>query len=207
MLKAPVVFVVDDDLAVRESLRWLVESVDLDVETFESADYFLSDCNPEQPGCLVLDVRMAGMSGLELQTAMKNKGITLPTIIITGHGDVPSAVRAMQQGAIDFLEKPVNDQALLELIQHCVELDARERLVESERRAIREKLSRLTPREKEVLEAVKGGLTNKEMARSLGISPKTIEVHRARVMEKMNAGSVADLVQMIGKLGPSTGLP
>ena len=205
MADAPTVFVIDDDQAVRESLRWLVESVDLDVETYESADGFLASCDPERPGCVVVDVRMAGMSGLDLQVVMKDKGITLPTIIITGYGDVPTAVRAMRQGAVDFLEKPFNDHALLELIQHCVQRDARNRNAEAARRVVSDNLERLTPREKEVLDAVVVGLTNKETARKLDVSPKTIEVHRAHVMEKMKADSLANLVQMIASLTPPKG--
>ncbi len=150
---------------------------------------------------------MSGMSGLDLQEALTNKGVTLPVIVITGYGDVPTAVRAMQQGAVDFLEKPFNDQALLELIQHCIDRDARDREAETARSDIRTKLAKLTPREREVLELIVSGKSNKETARRLGISPKTIEVHRARVMEKMAADSLADLVHMITVLGEDQGNP
>ncbi len=197
MAEAPTVFLVDDDHAVRDSLRWLVETINLDVETYASAKSFLDACDPDRPGCLVLDVRMPGMSGLELQETLIGRGITLPIIVITGYGDVPSAVRAMRQGAVDFLEKPFDDQALLELIQHCVQRDARNRQAEATRREVRKNLAKLTPREREVLDLVVSGNSNKETARCLGVSPKTIEVHRARVMEKMDVTSLAKLAQMI----------
>ena len=146
MAEISTVFIVDDDHAVRDSLRWLVESINLDVETYGSAKSFLDACDPNRPGCLVLDVRMPGMSGLELQDNLIGRGITLPVIVITGYGDVPSAVRAMRQGAVDFLEKPFDDQALLELIQHCVHRDALNRQEEAGRREVRKNLARLTPR-------------------------------------------------------------
>ncbi len=200
MAEAPTVFIVDDDTAVRDSLRWLVETINLDVETYGSATSFLDSCDPNRPGCLVLDVRMPGMSGLELQENLIGRGITLPVIVITGYGDVPSAVRAMRQGAVDFLEKPFDDQALLELIQHCVHRDAQDREADAARREVRKNLARLTPREREVLDLVVAGNSNKETARCLGVSPKTIEVHRARVMEKMAVTSLAKLAQMIATL-------
>jgi RNA polymerase sigma factor (sigma-70 family) len=207
MAEPPTVFVVDDDHAVRESLRWLVESIDLRVETYDSAKAFLANCGPDRPGCLVLDVRMPGMTGLDLQESLESHGITLPVIVITGYGDVPTAVRAMRQNAVDFLEKPFNDLALLELIQHCVERDAENRQAGAARRNIGGKYAKLTPREREVLELVCTGMSNKEVARKLGVSPKTIEVHRARVMEKMGAESFAELVQMAGVIAPNTGNP
>jgi FixJ family two-component response regulator len=207
MAEPPTVFVVDDDHAVRESLRWLVESIDLRVETYDSAKSFLANCGPERPGCLVLDVRMPGMTGLDLQQSLESQGITLPVIVITGYGDVPTAVRAMRQHAVDFLEKPFNDLALLELIQHCVERDALNRQTGAVRRDIGGKFAKLTPREREVLELVCAGMSNKEAARQLGVSPKTIEVHRARVMEKMGAASFAELVQMASVLAPNKGNP
>ncbi len=200
MAETPTVFIIDDDTAVRDSLRWLVETINLDVETYGSAKSFLDSCDPNRPGCLVLDVRMPGMSGLELQENLIGRGITLPVIVITGYGDVPSAVRAMRQGAVDFLEKPFDDQALLELIQHCVHRDALNRQSEATRREVRKNLAKLTPREREVLDLVVAGNSNKETARCLGVSPKTIEVHRARVMEKMAVTSLAKLAQMIATL-------
>lgn len=207
MADAPTVFIVEDDQAVRDSLKWLVESVDLQVEAFDSAKSFLEACDPERPGCLVLDVRMPGMSGVELQKILVEKGVTLPKIIITGYGDVPTAVRAMRQGAVDFLQKPIDEQAMLELIQHCIERDADTRRKSTRRREIKSKIAKLTPREQEVMDLVVVGKSNKEVARALGISPKTVEVHRGRVMEKMRADSLADLVQMTAVLAVHQGKP
>jgi RNA polymerase sigma factor (sigma-70 family) len=207
MPEPPTVFVVDDDKAVRESLRWLIESIDLRVETYDSAKSFLAHCDADRPGCLVLDVRMPGMTGLELQEHLEARGITLPVIVITAYGDVPTAVRAMRQNAVDFLEKPFNDGALLELIQHCIERDAAARRSGALRRGIRGKLAKLTPREREVLALVCAGKSNKEAAQQLGVSPKTIEVHRSRVMDKMEAASFADLVQMVSSLEDGSGKP
>jgi RNA polymerase sigma factor (sigma-70 family) len=191
------VFVVDDDQAMRNSLKWLIESVGVQVESFASADEFLANYRPGRAGCLVLDVRMPGMSGLDLQEYLVDKNIRIPVVIITGHGDVPMAVRAMKSGAIDFIEKPFNDEVLLDAIRRAIAYEEQQRTHESEHLQIKERLSHLTPREHEVMEMVTDGKSNKEIANALGVSAKTIEAHRARVMEKMQAGSLAELVRMV----------
>jgi RNA polymerase sigma factor (sigma-70 family) len=190
------VFVVDDDQAMRSSLQWLIESVGLSVESFASADEFLRSYYPGRAGCLLLDVRMPGMSGLELQDYLNQHQIEIPVIIITGHGDVHMAVRAMKSGAVDFIEKPFNDEMLLDAIRNALTLDDRRREQRSAKAAIAERLEQLTPREYEVMEMVTSGKSNKEIANVLGVSAKTVEAHRARVMEKMQAGSLAELVRM-----------
>lgn len=196
MSDVPTVFVVDDDLAVRKSLRWLLESVDLNVETFESAREFLDKYEPHRPGCVVLDVRMPGMSGLELQDHLRSEGIGIPIIIITGYGDVPMAVRAMKAGAMDFIEKPVCDQVLLEHIHDALEVDQKRRQVRTNSREVTERLQSLTRREAQVMEYVVQGLSSKEIAKKLEVSFKTIEAHRAKIMKKMDAKSVPHLIHM-----------
>ena len=196
MSDSPTVFVLDDDQGVRESLKWLVESHDLAVETYSSAQDFFTACTPGRPGCLVLDIRMPDMGGLEVQKSLTDRGFTLPVIVLTGFGDVPTAVRAMKGGAVEFVEKPFNDQALIELIEQCIERDKRMRSELNQKLVIRERMELLTRREREVMELVSIGKSNKEIARELEISPKTVEVHRSRVMEKMQAGTLAELVQM-----------
>ncbi len=191
------VFVVDDDEAMRNSLAWLIESEGLRVETFESAQSFLAACYPGRGGCLLLDVRMPGMSGLELQEHLRHRQIRLPVIIITGHGDVPMAVRAMKAGAVDFIEKPFDDETLLATIQRALELDAYQRSQQAGRAEIAARLAQLTPREHEVMLMVTDGMSNKEIANELSVSAKTVEAHRARVMEKMEARSLAELVRMV----------
>ena len=195
--RAPVVFIVDDDEAVRGSLRLLLKSVGLIPAALGSAREFLQKYDPAQPGCLVLDVRMPEMSGLELQEQLNFLGAVIPVIFITGHGDVPMAVEAMQAGAFDFLQKPFRDQDLIDRIQRALEKDRTNRAVLAERTAIRQRLESLTPREREVLTMVAGGKPNKIMAADLGVSQRTVEIHRARVMEKMGATSLAQLVRMI----------
>ncbi len=190
------VFVVDDDQAMRSSLQWLIESVGLAVESFASADEFLTSYYPGRAGCLLLDVRMPGMSGLELQEYLNAHEIKIPVIIITGHGDVHMAVRAMKRGAIDFIEKPFNDEVLLDAIRNALNLDERRRGYQAERAELAARLAQLTPREHEVMDMVTEGKSNKEIAKTLGVSAKTVEAHRARVMEKMQAGSLAELVRM-----------
>ncbi len=192
----PTVYIVDDDKAVRDSLRWLIESTKLRVRTYDSAQAFLDDCDPAVPGCLLLDVRMPGMTGLELQESLHARGIRLPVIIITGHGDVQMAVRAMRQGAMDFIEKPFNDQVLLERVREAIEKDLEDRETRQEVDVIRRRLERLTPREREVLSMVVDGKLSKQIAAELGLSEKTIEVHRGHIMSKMHADNVADLVRM-----------
>ena len=191
------VFVVDDDQAMRNSLKWLIESVGMQVESFSSADEFLAQYQPGRGGCLVLDVRMPGMSGLDLQEHLAERNILTPVVIITGHGDVPMAVRAMKGGAIDFIEKPFNDEVLLDAIRRAITYEEQQRSHPSEHLQIQERLSNLTPREHEVMAMVTEGRSNKEIANALGVSAKTIEAHRARVMEKMQAGSLAELVRMV----------
>ena len=190
------VFVVDDDQAMRSSLQWLIESVGLAVESFASADEFLTSYYPGRAGCLLLDVRMPGMSGLELQEYLNAHEIKIPVIIITGHGDVHMAVRAMKRGAIDFIEKPFHDEVLLDAIRNALNLDERRRGYQAERAELAARLAQLTPREHEVMDMVTEGKSNKEIAKTLGVSAKTVEAHRARVMEKMQAGSLAELVRM-----------
>ncbi len=197
-MKTPVetVIVVDDDEAVRSSLRLLMKSVGLAVETYGSAGDFLAAYNAAVPGCLVLDVRMPGMSGLELQEQLNLKGAIIPVIFVTGHGDVPMAVEAMQHGAFDFLQKPFRDQDLLDRIQRAMATDRENRAQLTQKDQIRARLESLTPREREVLQLMTRGRPNKLMAADLGLSQRTIEIHRARVMEKMQAASLAQLVRM-----------
>ncbi len=190
------VFVVDDDDAVRDSMRWLVESIGLPVETYASAREFLETHDPNRPGCLVLDVRMPGMSGLDLQEKLHENGIVIPIIVVTGHGDVPTAVRAIKAGAVEFIEKPVNDQLLLDTIQRCIEKDTEYRQESATRSVIAARYMSLTPREREVMAQVVAGEPNKMIARNLDLSAKTIEAHRAAVMRKMEADSLANLVHM-----------
>jgi len=193
----PTVFVVDDDQAMRTSLQWLIESTGMQVKTFESADAFLSNYYPGRAGCLLLDVRMPGMSGLELQSYLAREGYHLPVIIITGHGDVGMAVKAMRAGAMDFIEKPFHDEDLLRSIQRALEVDQRQRLSRAARADILARVADLTPREHEVMGMVTDGKANREIAVALGVTPKTVEAHRARVMEKMRAESLAELVRMV----------
>ena len=202
-MKAPVetVVVVDDDEAVRASLQLLMKSVGLSVETHGSAAEFLAAYHQAQPGCLVLDVRMPGISGLELQEQLNLKGAIIPVIFVTGHGDVPMAVEAMQHGAFDFLQKPFRDQDLLDRIQRALARDRENRVQLLQKDLIRSRLESLTPREREVLQLMTRGRPNKLMAADLGLSQRTIEIHRARVMEKMHASSLAQLVRMTLELG------
>jgi RNA polymerase sigma factor (sigma-70 family) len=195
-MSKPTVFIVDDDQAVARSLRWLIETVQLGVETFASAQVFFDDYDSSKPGCLVLDVRMPGISGLELQERLAARRINVPIIFITGHGDVQMAVRALQAGAFDFVEKPFNDQDLLDRIQKAIAFDLERRGKEAQRAQLKALFAGLTPREREVLDLVVEGMSNKAIANTLGLSAKTVEVHRAKVMEKMHARSISDLVKM-----------
>lgn len=189
----PTIFVVDDEQPVCDSLRWLLEPLRLNIETYASARDFLSAYDPTRPGCVVLDVRMPRMSGLELQEELSARQIHIPIIIISGHGDIPMAVRAMKAGALDFIEKPFSEQVLLERIEHALALDARQRREEAERETMRERIGALTVREREVLERVVAGKSNKLIAAELAVSTKTVEAHRAKVMEKLGVHSVAEL--------------
>lgn len=189
-----IVFVVDDNASIRDSLRYLLESVNLKVETFESAEIFLKQIDTDHAGCLILDVRMPGMSGLELQSALLSKTTTLPIIILTGHGDVPMAVRAMSQGSFDFLQKPFNGPQLLEKVQAAIAHSQQLLSEKSSRIEIATRYKTLTRREKEVMTMIVAGKANKVIATDMCISLRTVEVHRHRVMEKMLTRSVADLV-------------
>jgi RNA polymerase sigma factor (sigma-70 family) len=196
MSTTPTVFIVDDDPAMRQSLRWLTESVGLQVETFDTAEAFLDTYSPERPGCLVLDVRMPGMSGLDLQTTLVERNVSIPVIIVTGHGEVQSAVRAMKNGAVNFIEKPFSDQDLLDAVRHALDQDAQTRDSADARRQVADRFALLTPRERQVLLLVVNGRANKQIAAELEISQKTVEVHRSHVMQKLQAQSVAELVHM-----------
>lgn len=192
----PQVFVIDDDQAVRESLGLLLRSMGQRASLFDSAQAFLDQYTPEMCGCIVLDIRMPGMSGVELHQRLKTMSCTIPVIFVTGHGDVPMAVEAMHSGAFDFIQKPFRDQELLDRINHALTWDTEHRSEERRRRSVLEKLASLTPREREVLDCVVQGLANKVIAMDLDLSQRTVEIHRARVMEKMGARSLAELVRM-----------
>lgn len=199
------VTVVDDDDAVRDSLRLLLKSVGLPTVAYPSAREYLEAWRPDQPGCLVLDVRMPGMSGLELQQELNRRGAITPVIFISGHGDIPMAVEAIQHGAFDFLQKPFRDQDLIDRVQRALQADRANRDALSQRDLLRDRHASLTPREKEVLLLVTQGKANKVMAGDLGVSQRTVEIHRARVMEKMGAQSLAHLVRMTIDLGLTAG--
>ena len=196
----PIVHVVDDEAAIRDSLAMLLRSVGLASRTWSSAQGFLSGYAPGGPACLIVDVRMPGMSGLELQEALRARADPLPVVIVTGHGDVSMAVRAMKNGAADFLEKPFNDQTLLDTVHRALAAAGGAAggvaAASADRTAVAARLNALTPREREVMELVAEGRPNKVVATRLGLSTRTVEVHRAKVMEKMGARSLADLVRM-----------
>ena len=199
-----IVFVVDDDEGMRQSLKNLTGSVGLRVEAFASAQEFLRSKVIDVPGCLVLDVRLPGLSGLDLQKRIADAGIAIPIIFITGHGDIPMTVRAMKAGAVEFLTKPFRDQDLLDAIQQALERDRIAREQRAEIEELRGRLDSLTPREREVMGLVVAGLLNKQIAGELGTSETTIKIHRHQVMEKMGAGSLAELVRMADRLGIPT---
>jgi RNA polymerase sigma factor (sigma-70 family) len=193
----PTVFVVDDDEEVRGALKLLFESVGLPVICYPSAIDYLDQFDESLPGCLVVDIRMPGMSGLDMQEKLAERPIHPPVIIITGHGDVPMAVRAVQAGAVDFIEKPFRDQILLDSVHRAIEMDAERRGEASRLSEIREHLDQLTPREREVLDLVISGMRNKNISEQLGITLSTVEAHRSRVMEKMRADSLSHLMRMM----------
>ena len=190
------VFVVDDDAAVRDSLRWLMDSVGLRVAEFASGEAFLAAISAQDPGCVVLDLRMPKLGGLEVHQRLRQRGIELPVIVISGHGDVAVAVRALKSGVVDFIEKPFNDQELLDCVQQAMRRDSDQRQQQRRREELMAHYLTLTPRELDVLRLVVEGRANKAISADLGISLKTVETHRARVMEKMAAGSVSELVRM-----------
>ena len=195
------VFVVDDDAAVREALRDLIDSVGLRVELFGSAGEFLQRKLPHLPSCLILDIRLPGKSGFDLQRELAEANISIPIIFITGHGDIPMSVRAMKAGAVEFLAKPFRDQALVDVIQLALERDRATRQREAEIATLRDRFESLTPREREVLPWVVSGLLNKQIADAIGTSEATVKVHRSQLMRKMGAKSLADLVRMADKMG------
>ncbi len=202
MSDAGTVFIVDDDPAVRDSLRWLIESLQHPVETFESAQTFLDAYTGDRPGCLVLDVRLPGMSGLQLQKKLQDDGVDLPVIIITGHGDVPMAVRALQTGAVHFLEKPFRDQEILDCVQETLELAGDRRSTQLQNKQITDRMETLTPRECQIMKDIVTGYTNKNIGKKHDISTKTVEIHRTRVMHKMEAETLPDLVRMVLAIEP-----
>ena len=203
MSSSPVVVVIDDDPSVRSSLKFLISTVGLQVETFDSAESFWQRKPLERPSCLVLDVRLRGLSGLDFQRELAARNIQTPIIFITGHGDIPMSVYAMKKGAVEFLTKPFRDQDLLDAIRVALERDRRRREQENEMVGLRQRFESLTPREREVISMVVLGMLNKQIAGQLGTAENTVKVHRSRAMEKMQAQSVAELVKMMEKLKPS----
>jgi RNA polymerase sigma factor (sigma-70 family) len=200
MMGTPVVFVVDDDPSVRSSLKFLIGTVGLHVETFDSAEAVLQKLSPETAGCLVLDVRLRGLSGLDLQHELAARNCQVPIVFITGHGDIPMSVRAMKAGAIEFLTKPFRDQDLLDAVRIALERDRIRREQKKEITGLQQRLDSLTAREREVIAMVVAGKLNKQIADQLGTSENTIKVHRSKVMEKMQAQSLAELVVMMETL-------
>ncbi len=199
---AAVVFVVDDDAGVRDATRGLLASIGFEVQTFKSASEFLGSKRPEVPACLVLDVRLPGLSGLDLQRELAESGTPIPIVFITGHGDIPMSVQAMKGGAVEFLTKPFRDQQFLDAVQHAIARDRVERKQRAEVAEIRRRYESLTPREREVMARVVAGRLNKQTASELGTSEITVKVHRAQVMRKMRVDSLAALVQLAERLRP-----
>ncbi len=204
---APTVFVIDDDPSVRRAIKRLVESVGLRVEALGSAKEFLRIKVPDVPSCLILDVRLPGISGLELQRELITAGVQIPVIFITSYGDIPMSVRAMKAGAIEFLPKPFRDQDLLDSVQLALKRDKARRQQDAEVKTLRSRLGSLTPREREILPLVVSGLLNKQIASVIGTSEATVKVHRSQLTRKMGAQSLADLVRMAAKIGIATQTP
>jgi len=202
MTGAPVVFVVDDDASVRSSLKFLLSTVGLQAETFDSADSFLHKKHSDVPSCLVLDVRLPGLSGLDFQRELAARNICIPIVFLTGHGDIPMSVRAMKAGAVEFLTKPLRDQDLLDAVRVALDRDRARREQEKEMADLRTRFDSLTSREQEVISKVVAGMLNKQIAAELGTAESTVKVQRSRAMEKMQAGSLADLIKMIQKVQP-----
>src|SRR5262249_35322480 len=200
LTRGPVVFVVDDDPSVRSSLTFLLSTVGLHAESFESADTFLENAPPDVPGCLVLDVRLPGLSGLDFQRELAARNILIPIVFLTGHGDIPMSVRAIKAGAVEFLTKPFRDQDLLDAIRVALDRDRARREQENDIKDIRGRFDSLTSREQEVVSMVVAGMLKKQIAAELGTAESTVKVQRSRAMEKMQAGSLADLIKMIQKV-------
>lgn len=198
----PKIYVVDDDEAIRDSLRWLFESRGYRVETYDSGEAFLAGYKVDSPGCVLLDVRMGGMSGIQLYDKLRTRNFSLPVLFLTGHGDVPMAVEAMKSGAVDFIEKPFNDNKLVDRVEVYVKRNAREREARVQRETVTARLAALTAREREVMEHVLAGKLNKVIADELDISMRTVEVHRSRVMEKMGVRSAVELAQLLSAAEP-----
>jgi two-component system response regulator FixJ len=201
----PVVFIVDDDAAIRRSLRFLIESVGLTVETYPTAEQFLETYDGSRSGCLILDMRMPGMSGLHLQEELAARGALLPIIVVTGYAEVPMAVRALKGGAVDFMEKPFSDQQLLERVREAIDADRRRRRETAEHAEITARFACLTARERDVLAGVIAGKANKFIALELGVGTKTVEAHRAKLMKKLKVDSLADLIRL--SMGVDRGTP
>jgi FixJ family two-component response regulator len=199
-----VIYIIDDDLSVRDAIANLLEAVGLHAQGFGSTEEFLKASRPEVPSCLVLDVMLPGMNGLEFQESLEKRGISIPIIFITAHGDIPMTSRAMKAGAIEFLAKPFQKADLLSSIRHGLESDTARRSHQADISALQSKFDELTPREREVLDLVVTGMINKQIAANLGISEVTVKIHRRQVMQKMDAATLADLVRMADKLKSST---
>lgn len=196
-IEKPIVYLLDDDAAVRDSLEALFSSVGLEARSYSSPELLLRELTSDSVGCLVLDVRLPRMSGLELQELLTDRGIRIPILVISGHADVTSVVRAMRQGAVDFLEKPYNEQILLDRVHACIAMDVERKRNMLHKMELEQRLATLTRRESEVLQAVVKGESSKNIARVLRISPKTVDVHRSKILEKLHARSTADLVRIV----------
>lgn len=195
------VFIVDDDPLILDALKQLIKSVGLGTQTFSSAEEFLEQDLPETPSCLILDIRMPRLSGFDLQDELAKRGLTIPIIFVTGHGSVPLSVRAMKGGAVDFIQKPFEDQDLLDAIHHAIEKDRQTRMEQAEIKEIKRRVESLTPRENEVLVLAAAGMLNKQIAYDLGMSENTVKTHRARIMRKMKVASLAELVRLTERAG------